>query len=426
VLGRGVAIGAILREMQPKLARARARRRASAAILAGWSVVFGSSLLAAAGCGGRPLHVPRPDAAPEPDASAPADVVPEAPKTRVPYRALSISVGRVHACAVLDDHALKCWGDNSSGQLGLGDTRPRGRDASEMGDALPAVDLGTGRTAVAVAARSYATCALLDDGSVKCWGQLGTSAASIVGDQPGELGDHLARVDLGGRAATSIALGDHEACAATADGGLVCWEYAVEGPLGPTLVTWRPTAAIVGLAGADSVVGLFADGSIARLPARRDTPTVRYALADGEHARAIYALDSKGCALLDTGGLRCWPTKTSTDPPSEAPPTTDTDLASLAYTRAQSTCWLTTVGRVKCHDYLGPWATPTPERQVGIVKLDGAAAAIDGGGQNMTCALLDDGHVKCWGAAATAPCQGAAAYSDAGWPAVDLGTRLSP
>jgi len=91
--------------------------------------------------------------------------------SRVPYRAIAVTTGEVHACALLDDHNVKCWGDNSAGQLGLEDARGLiGRSPSEMGDALPVVNLGTGRTALAIAASRYATCAVLDNGFVKCWG----------------------------------------------------------------------------------------------------------------------------------------------------------------------------------------------------------------------------------------------------------------
>jgi hypothetical protein len=43
---------------------------------------------------------------------------------------------------VLDDGSLKCWGGNQQGTLGLGDTRDRGTARGDMGDNLPAVDLG--------------------------------------------------------------------------------------------------------------------------------------------------------------------------------------------------------------------------------------------------------------------------------------------
>ena len=46
-------------------------------------------------------------------------------------------------CARFGDGTLKCWGYNIYGQLGYGDTAHRGDGPGEMGDALPAVDLGT-------------------------------------------------------------------------------------------------------------------------------------------------------------------------------------------------------------------------------------------------------------------------------------------
>lgn len=77
--------------------------------------------------------------------------------------------------------------------LGLGDTSPRGDGPNEMGDNLPAVSLGAGKTAVAIAAGSDYTCALLNDGSVKCWGanawgELGLGDTSKRGDGPNEMG----------------------------------------------------------------------------------------------------------------------------------------------------------------------------------------------------------------------------------------------
>ena len=108
------------------------------------------------------------------------------PSSGSPLRALAISTGMQHTCALLDDHRIKCWGENSYGELGLGDTRSRGAAASEMGNALPFVDLGTGRTAIAVSAGKYHTCAILDDGSVKCWGprRLDGRAGGVERHQP--------------------------------------------------------------------------------------------------------------------------------------------------------------------------------------------------------------------------------------------------
>ena len=68
--------------------------------------------------------------------------------TRGPPR---IAAGRGHTCAILGDGSVRCFGANGYGQLGLGHTNDLGDEAGEM-TALPAVNLGVGRTAVAVAA----------------------------------------------------------------------------------------------------------------------------------------------------------------------------------------------------------------------------------------------------------------------------------
>ena len=105
------------------------------------------------------------------------------------------------ACVRLVGGALKCWGLNNVGQLGLGDVDRRGDEPGEMGDALPPVELGAGRTALEVAGRSLSTCARLDDGTVKCWGynssgQLGQGDTEHRGDHPGEMGDALPPIAL--------------------------------------------------------------------------------------------------------------------------------------------------------------------------------------------------------------------------------------
>jgi alpha-tubulin suppressor-like RCC1 family protein len=119
-------------------------------------------------------------------------------------RALGIFAGLEHTCAILEDGGVKCWGLNTWGQLGVGDTANRGDGVAAMGDGLPIVDLGVGRRAMAIAAASSATCALLDGGSVKCWGDsyqgaLGYGDISTRGATPGTMGDALREVDLGSR-----------------------------------------------------------------------------------------------------------------------------------------------------------------------------------------------------------------------------------
>ena len=105
--------------------------------------------------------------------------------------ATAIATGYYHSCAKLNNGDLKCWGWNSLGQLGIGNTENMGDNSSEMSQ-LTGINLGTGRTAISIAARSYHTCALLDDGSVKCWGRnnfgdLGIDNTTDMGDDPGEM-----------------------------------------------------------------------------------------------------------------------------------------------------------------------------------------------------------------------------------------------
>ena len=62
-----------------------------------------------------------------------------------------------------------------------------GDGANEMGDNLPSIDLGTGRTATAISTDSAHTCALLDNSAVKCWGsgssgKLGQGNTNNLGD----------------------------------------------------------------------------------------------------------------------------------------------------------------------------------------------------------------------------------------------------
>ncbi|HMV65413.1 MAG TPA: hypothetical protein PKA64_01090, partial [Myxococcota bacterium] len=126
--------------------------------------------------------------------------------------ALAVAAGTRHACAILDTSAVKCWGRNFAGSNGVGSTIASGDDPGEMGDALPAVPLGSGRTAIQIEAGEDFSCALLDDASVRCWGrnnrgQLGQGSTATLGDAPGELGDALPPIDLGGQPTLALATG---------------------------------------------------------------------------------------------------------------------------------------------------------------------------------------------------------------------------
>ena len=92
------------------------------------------------------------------------------------YTALDIATGQ-HVCVILSDGMLKCWGPNSEYQLGYGDQTVR----SVMGDALPTVDLGTGRSAQRLPDSMYQTTfVILDDGSLIGFGQNSNLSSPLV------------------------------------------------------------------------------------------------------------------------------------------------------------------------------------------------------------------------------------------------------
>ncbi|MDH3755069.1 MAG: hypothetical protein OEU32_14460, partial [Acidimicrobiia bacterium] len=104
-----------------------------------------------------------------------------------------LSSFRTHTCAVLDDGAVRCWGTGTNGQLGYGNTENIGDD--ETPDTAGPVDLGPGRTATAIATGLEYSCALLDNGTVRCWGvgtdgRLGYGNTDHIGDNesPGSVG----------------------------------------------------------------------------------------------------------------------------------------------------------------------------------------------------------------------------------------------
>ncbi len=203
--------------------------------------------------------------------------------------AQSIVAGRRHTCALLDNYQVKCWGDNALGQLGLGDTDDRGNNAGEMGDALPSVNLGTGLTATQVAGRWNHTCARLNNGSVKCWGEntygkLGVGDTNHRGDASGEMGDALPAVDLGtAQTAVVVTTATEHSCARLGNGGVKCWGGNSAGQLGQ----------------GDTITRGDAAGELGDSLQPVDLGTVRTA---GTIAAGAWHV----CARLDNGQLKCW------------------------------------------------------------------------------------------------------------------------
>ncbi len=148
----------------------------------------------------------------------------------LPGAAASIHCGRHFACARVGS-AMYCWGRNDWGQLGVGDTENRGDDPDEMGSNLVAVPLGAGRTPRLITTGSHHSCVVLDDDSVKCWGQgfwgnLGLESDLVFGDTPDSTPDQLPALELGRDGEIEeLSAGDRHTCARFEDDEVRCWGY---------------------------------------------------------------------------------------------------------------------------------------------------------------------------------------------------------
>ena len=299
-----------------------------------------------------------------------------------PHGVIALAAGTSHTCALFGNASVKCWGDNVSGDLGLGDTAPHGSGAGEMGASLPVLDLGPGRTVKAIAAGYRHTCAILDDDSVKCWGlgvfgELGNGDQVSRGAAPNEMGASLPRVDLGpGRTARAIAAGSGYTCVILDNGAVKCWGQNLAGELGLGDTNDRGTAS--GQMGAS-------------LPA--------VDLGAGRTAKAIACGAHHTCAILDNDTVRCWGTNGS----GELGLGDSTNRGTSAGQMGSS---LPAVG-------LGPGRTA---KQIST-------------GSDFTCAILDNNAMKCWGfngygqlgLGKTADVGKNAGEMGASLPAVDLG-----
>lgn len=356
--------------------------------------------------------------------------------------AVKIAAGVAHTCAILDDGSLKCWGLNNYGQLGLGDTKSRGDGPNEMGDSLPPVDLGAGRSAVHVALGNYQTCALLDDATLKCWGNgsfgaLGTGDSNSRGDGPGEMGRHLPPVDVGAcRTVKSVAAGGNHTCAVLDDGSVKCWGYNAEGQLG------------IG------DLSRHGDG-----PGEMGDSLLPVNLGAGRTALKLVATHVNTCAELDDHRIKCWGaafTGMLGIGPSERRGDQLSDMGdnlpsfSLGQTRKVQAfgsgfanhyaCALLENESVKCwgansYGQLGIDGSSNVGDEPGdmggglkYVPL-GASVTSVGAGEYHSCALLSSGAVKCWGAnlhgtsglGDTARHDGRASLLGNNLPAIDLG-----
>jgi alpha-tubulin suppressor-like RCC1 family protein len=323
-------------------------------------------------------------------------------------RARQVVAGTAHTCALFDNGQVACWGRGAEGQLGY--NSPFNVGDNESVASYGYVNLGGNVTRIAAGGNH--TCALLDTGNVRCWGQnnrgqlgYGNSATRPrVGDDeaPYVLGD----VPLGGALVADVTAGLEHTCVLLRDGNVRCWGRGSEGQLG---------------------YGNSQDQGVSQIP-----PATNLNF-NGARIRQLVAGGYHTCAMFDNGSVTCWGKASSgqlgvssvynanpslsnnwgdsaNETPHEMARQNPLDLGggrkALAVTAGtEYTCALLDTGAVRCwganaNGELGQGNTtlrPTPTTAGAIDVSLGASVVRLTSGANHNCALLTSGQVRCWG-----------------------------
>jgi len=270
-----------------------------------------------------------------------------------------------HTCAVTTSGGVRCWGLNSTGQLGNGTTAP-----STTAVAVPSLTSGI----TAVATTNGSSCALTTAGGVKCWGR---NAEGQLGR--GNTAGSLTPVDVTGLTSgvTAISGGYKHMCALTTAGGAKCWGLNSTGQVGN---------------------GTTVDAT---------TPTDVTGLTSG--VASIVVGDRTTCAVTTTGAARCWgwnafgqvgngTTVNATTPVNVTG--LSSGVASIA-PGSQHTCALSNSGDVKCwggnaDGQVGNGTNNSAPTPVDVSGLPSGVSSITAGTWH-SCALTSSGAVTCWG-----------------------------
>ncbi|TDE02429.1 choice-of-anchor D domain-containing protein [Jiangella asiatica] len=262
--------------------------------------------------------------------------------TVVPVRVLTdvtdLAAGSEHTCALHVDTTVSCWGFNGAGRLGTGDevssAQPRTVVASEAGGA-PLTGV------VDIVAGSTHTCALLSDGTARCWGYnyWGALGTGSIGQRtvPAAVVDP-ADTSRPFSGLTQLSAGSYHTCAVVEGGAAYCWGWNVAGQLGigranpgPTTL---PSAVVAGASGepltgiaeigagnvhtcavlADATAHCWGQNAYGQLgnaaaPANSSVPLPVVDGATGEPLAGIAGLGVGGlhsCAVTAAAGATCW------------------------------------------------------------------------------------------------------------------------
>ncbi len=361
-----------------------------------------------------PVHEAPAPVAPVP-APEPAEAIPPPRPAPLVER---VTIGALHACALLRDHTIRCWGANPTGQLGDGTTTDRRLPLVTELENASFVSAGAGHTCAIVA------------GGVKCWGD---NHAGQLGD--GTTGEHDLPHDVEGvHDAVEVAAGAAHTCVRTSVGSVECWGENAHGELGDgTHTAQTHPVAVRGVAHAEQIVA--GDGfSCARLSggtvrcwgAALRTLGAAGRTPMGNAVRGATSLAANGsslCAALAGGTVRCWDVfaNTPVSPPSTSGlhgievatsggivPRVVNGLPAPAESRS-FVCARSREGTVSCggdgdRGQLGqgaaqsaPSASVQGLRDVVQIAAGGESLAAGGHACGVACALDRAGSLRCWG-----------------------------
>jgi len=221
-----------------------------------------------------------------------------------------------HSCVITDTGALKCWGRNNFGALGDGTTTDR---------TVPTQVIGLTSGVKSVAISTFSTCALLENGSVRCWGK---NDFGQVGD--GTTTDRTVPTQVTGLTSgvKFIGKGPSHACALLSTNQVSCWGRNQDGEIGdssfniqnfrssPSAVSGQPSnvialvvtgagGCIISNLGAVSCWGNNERGTIGDgTRTNRKTATQVSGLTTG-FSKFFYRGEGL-CAPKNTGSMFCW------------------------------------------------------------------------------------------------------------------------
>jgi alpha-tubulin suppressor-like RCC1 family protein len=329
--------------------------------------------------------------------------------------ATAVSAGGAHTCAIVTGGSVACWGSNAQGQLGNG-TAP-------INSTTPVTVTGLAGV-IAISSGSFHTCALLGDGTARCWGS--NFSGELGNGLPGSSSVPVVVSGLTG--ATQIDTGSSHSCAIVAGGAVMCWGGDFWGQLGDGLsgVDSRVPVAVAGLTGAVGLgighghsCAIVAGGAVrcwglnegGELGSGAASPFSLSPTLVTDLSNVVQLAGSNHtCAVQLGGAVRCWGPNLQGQLGSGAPSSfVATPVAVVGVNDAtdltvggEHSCVTNGVGAVRCwgqgiSGQLGnafvPWST-VPVAVAGVTSLDVAALAAGG---DETCVLHPTGTVRCWG-----------------------------